>query len=78
MELGARVCTPKNPECRACPLREHCLAYKRVTSGGLDRTVKEGREADGGPWGCIEGVSYTAQWIMLALCGVISCCASGL
>ncbi len=28
MELGATVCTPKNPECESCPLSIDCLAYK--------------------------------------------------
>jgi A/G-specific adenine glycosylase len=26
MELGATVCTPRNPDCRACPWRADCLA----------------------------------------------------
>lgn len=26
MELGARVCTPRNPRCPDCPVREHCAA----------------------------------------------------
>jgi A/G-specific adenine glycosylase len=26
MELGALVCTPRNPACRVCPLREACVA----------------------------------------------------
>lgn len=26
MEFGALQCTPKNPDCQNCPLREHCLA----------------------------------------------------
>ena len=29
MELGALVCTPKNPGCTACPLSVECLALKR-------------------------------------------------
>nr|XP_045601509.1 adenine DNA glycosylase-like [Procambarus clarkii] len=32
MELGATVCTPKTPTCSACPLRLHCLAYRRSES----------------------------------------------
>lgn len=28
MELGALVCTPLNPACESCPLREGCRAYK--------------------------------------------------
>lgn len=31
MELGATVCTPKNPACERCPLRTSCLAYARGT-----------------------------------------------
>lgn len=27
MELGATVCTPKNPECSRCPLSSYCVAY---------------------------------------------------
>lgn len=30
MELGATVCTPKNPECSSCPLSVDCIAYKTV------------------------------------------------
>jgi A/G-specific adenine glycosylase len=27
MELGATVCTPKNPKCEVCPIRSECLAH---------------------------------------------------
>jgi len=27
MDLGATVCTPRNPSCGACPWRGHCAAY---------------------------------------------------
>lgn len=27
MELGAKICRPKNPKCDDCPLQEHCFAY---------------------------------------------------
>jgi A/G-specific adenine glycosylase len=27
MELGATVCTPRNPQCLICPVREHCQAH---------------------------------------------------
>ena len=29
MELGARLCTPKTPNCGDCPVRRHCEAYER-------------------------------------------------
>ncbi len=28
MEFGAMYCTPKNPDCENCPLKEFCKAYK--------------------------------------------------
>jgi A/G-specific adenine glycosylase len=33
MELGALVCTPRNPSCLVCPLREQCVA---VATGRVD------------------------------------------
>jgi A/G-specific adenine glycosylase len=32
MELGASVCTPKNPRCTACPLSKNCTAYQTQTT----------------------------------------------
>lgn len=29
MELGACICTPKNPLCLLCPLQKYCLAFKK-------------------------------------------------
>lgn len=29
MDLGSLVCTPKNPKCGECPLKEKCKAYKQ-------------------------------------------------
>jgi A/G-specific adenine glycosylase len=34
MELGATVCTPKNPQCLVCPVRAHCEA---AAAGVQDR-----------------------------------------
>lgn len=28
MELGALICTPKNPKCMVCPIQEICMGYK--------------------------------------------------
>ena len=28
MELGALICTPKQPKCPLCPVRIHCKAYR--------------------------------------------------
>jgi A/G-specific adenine glycosylase len=39
MELGATICTPKSPQCSACPLSELCLARRRGTVA--DRPAKK-------------------------------------
>ena len=31
MELGATICTPRSPDCRACPVSRHCLAHQNGT-----------------------------------------------
>jgi A/G-specific adenine glycosylase len=28
MELGAVICSPKNPKCNICPVKVHCLAFE--------------------------------------------------
>ena len=28
MELGALICTPRNPRCSICPVKKHCVAFK--------------------------------------------------
>lgn len=31
MDLGATICTPKNPKCGECPVNRSCLAYAEVS-----------------------------------------------
>ncbi len=31
MDLGSLICTPKNPDCKNCPLNKKCLSYKMKT-----------------------------------------------
>ena len=38
MELGAKVCKPKNPDCQNCPLIEKCLSFEKQNF--LERPVK--------------------------------------
>jgi len=38
MELGAKVCKPKNPDCENCPLQEKCLAFEKQNF--LERPMK--------------------------------------
>ena len=39
MELGATVCMPQNPRCRACPVRKLCVALRR---GEVERLPNTG------------------------------------
>lgn len=41
MELGALVCTPKQPKCTECPLQTVCLAFEK--GNVLDFPVKKGK-----------------------------------
>ncbi len=40
MELGARICLPKSPNCARCPVATHCLALKRGKVGKLPVKAK--------------------------------------
>ncbi|GAA5971129.1 hypothetical protein JCM11641_004156 [Rhodosporidiobolus odoratus] len=49
MELGATVCTPKNPRCDECPVREACLAYAEArysAHSSLNASTNEADEVD--------------------------------
>ncbi|HPU96856.1 MAG TPA: A/G-specific adenine glycosylase [Candidatus Hydrogenedentes bacterium] len=35
MELGARICAPKQPRCHLCPVAEHCLAKRNNTASTI-------------------------------------------
>jgi A/G-specific adenine glycosylase len=35
MELGATICTPRDPQCRACPIAKYCAAHEAGTQGSL-------------------------------------------
>ena len=37
MDLGATVCTPRNPSCLLCPLRAHCAAHAEGLAAELPR-----------------------------------------
>ena len=37
MDLGATICTPRNPACGICPLRSFCVAYATGTQASLPR-----------------------------------------
>jgi len=39
MDLGATICTPKNPNCPLCPWQQQCLGFARKTAPGLPRKL---------------------------------------
>jgi A/G-specific adenine glycosylase len=41
MELGATICTPRNPQCLLCPVREHCEAF----AAGVQERIPPPRKA---------------------------------
>ena len=43
MELGALVCTPRNPQCLICPVRQLCVAFQENRAAELPNSGK--REA---------------------------------
>ena len=40
MELGALVCTPRNPQCGICPVKELCVAFRENRVGELPNPGK--------------------------------------
>jgi len=41
MELGATVCTPRNPQCLLCPVQKHCEAF----AAGMQESIPAPRKA---------------------------------
>jgi A/G-specific adenine glycosylase len=39
MELGARVCTPRSPDCAECPLRPRCLAFHHGSQESFPQVI---------------------------------------
>lgn len=39
MDLGATICTPRNPTCAICPLIAHCAAHRAGIAEGLPRKL---------------------------------------
>ncbi|MCL4130981.1 UNVERIFIED_CONTAM: hypothetical protein GTU68_040983 [Idotea baltica] len=46
MEIGARVCTPRNPLCKTCPISEYCGAYKLKTHDKYPVKLKKQKSRD--------------------------------
>lgn len=41
MDLGARICRPKNPKCDLCPISLHCQAYQNNQQNVLPINIKK-------------------------------------
>ena len=41
MEMGATMCTPKNPRCLLCPVREGCMGFAQGIAQELPRKAKK-------------------------------------
>ena len=52
MELGATVCTPDSPSCGACPVSNHCIAFKKGIQDELPLPEKR-REPTPVRWTCL-------------------------
>ncbi len=46
MDLGATICTPKNPHCENCPIQTFCSAYKEGTQKLLPVNIKNTKKSD--------------------------------
>ncbi len=46
MELGATVCTPRNPSCGTCPLAGYCVAKEKGIAADLPRKKKAAKAKD--------------------------------
>jgi A/G-specific adenine glycosylase len=45
MELGAMICTPRNPQCLLCPVRAHCQAHE----AGLQQQIPPAKKSQPTP-----------------------------
>lgn len=46
MDLGSAICTPKNPECEACPLQAFCQAYQEGNMTDFPVKTKKAKPKD--------------------------------
>lgn len=41
MDLGAKICRPKNPKCNECPIKDNCQAYQNNLQNTLPINIKK-------------------------------------
>ena len=44
MEMGATMCTPKNPKCLLCPVRENCAGFAKGIAEQLPQKAKKKKQ----------------------------------
>ena len=70
MELGATICLPKNPKCKACPVKEFCVALSQVESRSVVSKLKVKKEEEDDSQSaeltdieeCTDFLSLSAPW----------------
>jgi A/G-specific adenine glycosylase len=50
MDLGATVCTPRQPQCNACPMRAHCVAHAQGRVAEFPVKTKKLRRSSESLW----------------------------
>ena len=35
MDIGSKICTPKNPKCKICPIKSQCYSYKQCKTNDI-------------------------------------------
>ena len=66
MDLGATICTPKSPTCLLCPVRKHCLSFKKGVQKELPLPKPKKTQEN---W--IYTVFKTKKTSKKALCGIL-------
>ncbi len=69
MELGATVCTPRNPRCAACPLRASCTAFAAGTVDRYPPVTK--REATVRVRRAVVVLERKGQWLLVRRSGAV-------
>lgn len=67
MELGSLICTPRTPDCHACPLINHCAAHELGLADTIPGPVKKMQYENRLHWGLI--VRAPDGKVLLRQCG---------
>ena len=66
MELGALVCTPRNPQCLICPVKKLCVAFKENRTEELPNLGKrEGARVGESIRACVAGHRFEKDGVVV-------------